>query len=252
MKQKTKNKYPSVSRINDAQRVRLVKEIFATITGKYDFLNHFLSAGQDIYWRRYAARRMTFSRTRRYLDVATGTGDLGIAAAYHHPGVRVVGLDFVHEMLDAAAGKIRQQNLKPRIALLRGDALRLPFPDGSFDAAGIAFGIRNIPDKHGAFKEMLRIVVPGGQILILEMTFPQLPLIKRMYAPYLTRLLPALARAFSPNPHAYRYLADSILDFPSPDRFVESMEGAGMVGVSRHPLTLGITHLFIGHKPGTG
>src|SRR5208337_1247350 len=155
-------KYPSVREVTDEERILMVKEIFSTVTTRYDFLNHFLSLRRDIAWRRFTVRKMRFSGTHRFLDVATGTADLALGAALKYPGVFVVGLDFMEEMLHEGQAKIARKGLSGRIQLLRGDALALPFPDDSFDVAGMAFGIRNIPDKARALAEMARVVVPGG------------------------------------------------------------------------------------------
>jgi len=233
----------------EADRIRMVKDIFATITGKYDFLNHFLSLRRDVAWRRFAVSQMQFFNTRRFLDVATGTSDLAIGGALCYPDIRVTGVDFVREMLDQGVKKVEKRGLSQRIDLIKGDALHLPFPDNSFDTAGIAFGIRNIPDKARALKEMRRIVVAGGQVLVLEMTFPRIPCFRQFYDLYLNRILPLLARTFSPNPGAYHYLGESIMNFPSVMGFAGMMKDAGLANVKTHVLTLGICHLFIGHKP---
>lgn len=248
MKKPVPEKYPPVKEISDSDRISMVKEIFATITGKYDFLNHFLSLRRDVAWRRCAAKKMRFFQTNRYLDVACGTGDLAIAAAVHHPQIRVTGVDFVPEMVAASKEKVGKKNLDGRIDLMQGDALCLPFDDNSFDVAGIAFGIRNIPDRRRALSEMLRVVVPGGQVMVLEMTFVQNRFFKFIYYIYLNYLLPAFAKLFSKNPAAYHYLADSIMNFPPPDAFAKIMEEAGMVHVEKYPLTFGITWLHVGQK----
>ena len=242
-------KYPPVKKVTDTQLVSMVKEIFSTINRKYDFLNHFLSLRRDIAWRRCAVKKMRFFRTYRFLDVATGTADLAIEAALRYPDIQVVGMDFVQEMMGVGAQKIERKNLSARIKILKGDALLIPFPPDSFDVAGIAFGIRNIPDKTSALKEMLRVVVPGGQVLVLEMTSPRIPFFKEIYTIYAKTILPLLARAFSPNPSAYYYLWDSISNFPEPHDFTLFMKQAGLVNVEMHRLTLGITHLYIGYKP---
>ena len=241
-------KYPRVKTVTDAERIRMVKEIFSTITGKYDFLNRFLSLRRDVAWRNFAAKKMRFFQTNRYLDVACGTGDLSIAAAVRHPRISVTGIDFVTEMVAAAKDKVQNKNLAGRIEIMQGDALALPFEDNSFDVAGIAFGIRNIPDRERALSEMLRVTVPGGQVMVLEMTFVQNWFFKLLYYVYLNYLLPAFAKIFSRNPAAYYYLADSIMNFPDPDAFAKIMEGAGMVNVNKYPLTFGITWLHIGEK----
>ena len=236
--------------VTDAQRIDMVKDIFSTVTDSYDFLNHFLSLRQDIGWRRFAVRTMRFSETYRLLDIAVGTADLAIEAARKYPFIHVAGLDFSHEMIRIGRKKIGKKAFSNRVQLFQGDALDLPFSDGRFDAASIAFGIRNIPDKIRALKEMERVVLPGGQVIILEMASPRNPLIKGPYHFYLSRILPQLAKAFSRNPAAYHYLTDSIIHFPSPEIFRGMMEEAGLTRVEIHSLTFGITYLFVGYKPG--
>lgn len=250
MGQPLPEKYPSVKAASDEQRVRMVREIFSTITGKYDFLNSFLSLRRDVYWRKFAARKMRFFSTSRYLDVACGTGDLALAAARRHPQVSVTGLDFVPEMVEKAKNKIAAKKLENRIQFLQGDALKLPFADNSFDVAGIAFGIRNIPNRAQALAEMLRVVVPGGQVMILEMTFVRNWFFKGIYYVYLNYLLPAFAKIFSQNPAAYHYLADSIMNFPTPDEFAAILKKSGLTQVQKYSLTFGITWLFVGKKGG--
>lgn len=244
-----REKYPLVTEVTDAEHVGMVREIFSTIPEKYDFLNHFFSLGRDIAWRRSAVEKMRFFRTYRFLDVATGTADLSIDAAHNHPRIQVTGVDFVREMMDLGQLKIEKRRLSDRIGLLMSDALDLPFRDDSFDVAGVAFGVRNIPNKIRALREMMRVVVPDGQVIVLEMTFPRNPFIQGIYHIYLNRILPTLARAFSPNPAAYSYLADSITHFPTPEGFAGLMGEAGLKKVEKHSLTLGITHLYIGIKP---
>ncbi|MBP7341025.1 MAG: bifunctional demethylmenaquinone methyltransferase/2-methoxy-6-polyprenyl-1,4-benzoquinol methylase UbiE [Smithellaceae bacterium] len=241
-------KYPQVRTITDSERIRVVQEIFSTITGKYDFLNRFLSLRRDVYWRKFAAAKMIFFRTHRYLDVACGTGDLSIAAARRHPHITVTGVDFVEAMVAAAKRKVLKEKLADRISLAQADALCLPFSDASFDVTGIAFGIRNIPDRSRALSEMLRVTVPGGQVMVLEMTFVRNRLFKGLYYLYLNHLLPVFAKAFSKNPAAYYYLADSIMNFPDPDEFSKILAGEGMVDVEKYPLTFGIAWLHIGKK----
>jgi len=243
-----KMKYISRNGISDVQKINAVKEIFSTITGKYDFLNHFLSLRRDVFWRRFAVRKMRFFRTHRLLDVATGSADLAIEASRSYPNIQVFGVDFVKEMLDLAREKIDGKMISTRVWVLRGNALHLPFPSNTFDAAGMAFGIRNIPDKFRCLKEMARVVVPGGQVLFLEMTFPQNPYIGNLYDIYLDRILPLLARAFSPNPLAYYYLGESIINFPSPQKFMLMMKRVGLTHVAAYPLTFGICNLFVGQK----
>ncbi len=249
MEKPVERKYPAVKTVTDHERVGMVKEIFSTITDKYDFLNHLLSLRRDVAWRRFAIRKMLFPEGGSFLDVACGTGDLSIGAALKHPQIRVTGVDFVPEMINVGKRKVEARGLSERITLMHGDALSLPVPDDSFDVTGMAFGIRNIPDKKKALEEMLRATVPGGQIMILEMTFVRNRFFKLVYYVYLNYLLPLFAKLFTANPAAYHYLADSIMNFPSPDEFSGLMEETGMTEVEKYPLTFGITWLHIGKKP---
>ena len=244
-----KQKYPRVNGSSDRERIVIVKEIFSAINAKYDFLNHLLSLRRDIAWRRYAVKKMIFFKTDRLLDVACGTGDLAIGAAMRYPGIRVAGIDFVAAMLHLGTDKIARKNLAARIALIQADALNLPFDDNSFDVTAIAFGIRNIPDRAQALKEMLRVTVPGGRVMILEMTFIQNRFLKYLYYFYLNHLLPLLTKIFSSHTAAYYYLADSIMTFPPPAEFARLMENTGMINIEKYSLTFGITYLHIGEKP---
>jgi demethylmenaquinone methyltransferase/2-methoxy-6-polyprenyl-1,4-benzoquinol methylase len=249
MKKSENNKYPSVKKVSDTERIGMVKEIFSTITGKYDFLNHLLSLRRDVVWRRFAIKKMRFFRTNRFLDVACGTGDLSINACLKHRHIKAFGVDFVFPMVMVGKKKIEKKGLSGQLNFMQGNALRLPFHDDAFDVTGMAFGIRNIPDRTKALREMLRVTVPGGQIMILEMTFIQNRFFKLFYYIYLNYLLPLMAKVFSKNAAAYYYLADSIMNFPSPEEFAKIMQDTGMSEVKIYPLTFGITYLFIGKKP---
>ena len=248
LKDSNRKCYPPVTGIGRDEHIGMVREIFASIPRRYDFLNHLLSLRRDVAWRRFAVRKMHFFSTFRLLDVATGTADLAIEAARRYPNIEVIGVDFVREMLAAGRHKIAVRGLADRIRLLQADAMTLPFPDGSFDAVGIAFGIRNMPDRLRALREMRRVLVPGGRIFVLEMNFPRNRFAQRFFDLYLKSLLPGVARLFSGNPAAYRYLADSILHFPAPQAFLGLMEEAGFRGRERHSLTFGITCLYVGSK----
>lgn len=248
MQKRVNKAYPSVREVTETERVAMVKEIFSTITSRYDFLNHFLSLRRDIAWRRFAVKKMHFFRTKRFLDIACGTGDLSIDAARRYPAIVVTGVDFIREMIGVGQRKVNQEKLGERIHLMAGDALHLPFHDNAFDVAAMAFGIRNIPDRQGALKEMSRVVVPGGQVMILEMTFTRNRLFQVFYNVYLNHILPRLARKFSSNPGAYHYLADSIMNFPTPPEFTALMEGVGIENVQAYGLTFGVTYLHVGTK----
>jgi demethylmenaquinone methyltransferase/2-methoxy-6-polyprenyl-1,4-benzoquinol methylase len=236
--------------MTSAGQTVVVKDIFTTVHGRYDFLNHLLSLRRDVGWRDVAIGRMRFPRTLRFLDVATGTADLAIAAAWRYPSVKVTGVDFAAPMLDVGRRKVREAGLTGRIDLIEADALSLPFSDHSFDVSAVAFGMRNIPDKVRALREMARVTVPGGQVMVLEMTFAPGPFFRPLYGFYLGRVLPRLARLFARNGATYFYLGDSIRHFPAPPALASMMRQAGLQSVSWHRLTFGTAYLHIGRTPG--
>ena len=248
MREQQKKEYPSVQEMSDDQRIGIVKDIFASVTDKYDFLNRFLSGWRDVAWRKRTVQEMNFFNTNRFLDVATGTGDLALDCANTYPDVNVTGVDFVQEMVDNGLKKVENQNLKERVMLKWGDATNLEFDDNSFDVTAIAFGIRNIPDKEKAFSEMNRIIVPNGQVMVLELTTPEPGFWRNIYSFYLNGVLPKLAKWFTKNPAAYEYLADSIMNFPTRREFVTLMESMGLKNCKAIPLTFGVCTLYIGNK----
>src|SRR5437867_7847682 len=159
-----------------------ISGMFDAIAGRYDFLNHFLSAGIDRRWRRRAVQVLGLTGRERVLDLCTGTGDLAMAVVRARPGgARVVGVDFAAEMLRVARDKLREARRADRIALVRGDATRVPMADGSFDAITIGFGIRNVEDVSAACREMIRVLKPGGRLTLLEFTVPSTPVISSLY-----------------------------------------------------------------------
>ncbi len=249
MKNELKQKeYPSVQEMSDDQRIGIVKDIFASVTDKYDFLNRFLSGRQDVAWRKRTVFEMKFFNTNRFLDVATGTGDLALDCANTYPEVNVTGVDFVQEMVNNGLKKVDAQYLNNRVELKWGDATQIEFDDNSFDVTAIAFGIRNIPDKEKALSEMKRIIVPDGQLMVLELTTPERGFCRNVYSFYLNGVLPKLAKWFTKNPAAYEYLADSIMNFPTRQEFLALMESMGLKNCKAIPLTFGVCTLYIGQK----
>ena len=244
------HRYPAMVTLTPTVHTGVVHDIFATVYGRYDFLNHLLSLRRDVGWRRMTTECMRFGATRRFLDVATGTGDLAIDAARRHPEIRVTGVDFAAPMLAVGAAKVRAAGLATRIDLREADALALPFPDASFDVTAVAFGMRNIPNKAQALREMARVTVPGGQVMVLEMTFMPARLFRPLYGFYLRHVLPRLARLFLPDVATYYYLGDSIRHFPPPAPFADLMRAAGLRAVHYHRLTFGTAYLHIGRTPG--
>ncbi len=243
-----KKNYPPVIHMNQKQKIGIVKDIFSSITNKYDFLNRFLSLRQDISWRNKTAKEMRFFNSYKFLDVATGTGDLAIEAVNMYPKIKATGLDFVHEMVDYGIKKVIKNNLDDRVELKWGDAVDIDYEDNTFDVAAMAFGIRNIPDKVRALTEMKRVVLIDGQVLILELTTPDPGFLKTLYSFYLNGLLPKIAKWFTSNPSAYEYLADSIMNFPTRSEFISLLESVGFKNIKATPLSLGICTLYTAYK----
>jgi len=231
---------------DDGTRIAHVKKFFSSITGKYDFMNHLMSAGQDIRWRNFTAKRIS-TDAGQLLDIACGTGDLSFTLSRRFPKAEVSGLDFVPEMIEAAQRKNLRRGTE--IEFTVGDALELPYPDSSFDACTIAFGFRNIPDKQRALDEMIRVLRPGGKILILEMTLPRSAAMRHFYRFYLKYVIPALGRLFTSDPDAYTYLSDSIQDFYQPEELSALFEEKGLTDIRAFPLSFGITYLHEGVTP---
>jgi len=223
--------------------------MFDAIAGRYDFLNHLLSAGIDRRWRRRAIRSLELTGRERVLDLCAGTGDLTIAAARAAPGAdRVVGLDFAVAMLSVGREKIRRARIDDRVALVRGDAAVLPIRDASVDAITIAFGIRNVEDVGRACREMHRVLKPGGRLAILEFAVPTMPVVGAVYLWYLHRVLPRIGRVVSRHADAYGYLSDSIDAFATPEQFVKTLRHVGFVDVAAVPLTFGSVSLYVARR----
>ena len=224
--------------------------MFDAIAGRYDFLNHFLSAGIDRRWRRQAVRSLELTGSERVLDLCTGTADLAIALVMGRPGAaRVVGVDFAGAMLAVGRDKLRRQGLADRIQVVRGDAKQVPLPDGSIDAVTVAFGIRNVDDTAAACREMVRVLVPGGRLAILEFAVPTSRLFRPVYMWYFRHVLPRLGRLISRHDMAYEYLPASVGAFASPADFAAVLRRAGFVEVAARPLTFGSVVLYNARKP---
>jgi demethylmenaquinone methyltransferase / 2-methoxy-6-polyprenyl-1,4-benzoquinol methylase len=223
--------------------------MFDAIAGRYDFLNHFLSAGIDRRWRKRAIRSLALTGRERVLDLCTGTADLAIAAASAVPPARrIVGVDFAGAMLRAGLDKVRHHRLDAAISLVRGDAMRLPIADQSVDAVTIAFGIRNVEDMPAACDEIFRVLAPGGAVAILEFAIPTVPGVRQVYLWYFTHVLPRLGRLVSRHATAYEYLPASVSAFATPDEFVTILRRSGFVDVSAVPLTFGTVFLYTGRR----
>ncbi len=226
-----------------------IQMMFETIAHRYDLLNRVLSLGIDRYWRRFAVNQLPKVEKPFFLDVATGTGDVAIEIAKKYsPNVKVVGVDFSDKMLELGKKKVRKAGYQDRIELRPGDVISLPFEDNTFDAAIIAFGIRNVQDHKQGIKEIGRVIKSNGKVVILEFTSIQNRFLKAPYCFYITKILPFIGEIVSGKKGAYKYLPSSMLDFPGPDKFKKIMEEAGLQNVKYYKLTFGITIVHVGTK----
>ena len=223
-----------------------VREMFATIANRYDLLNHLLSANVDKRWRRTVATKVRdklSSSGPRVLDVACGTGDLALAL-FEITGARVVGADFCRPMLAIAAGKMPGQ-----VRLIEGDALRLPFRSGSFDAVTIAFGLRNLSSVENGLAELCRVLKPGGWVAVLEFSRPSNAMVRAFYGLYFRKVLPVLGGAISGSLNAYAYLPASVQKFPDQEQLALLMKQSGFDQVQFQNLTGGVAALHMGRRP---
>ena len=223
-----------------------IGHLFNRIAGTYDRLNHLLSLNTDRRWRRRAVRRLT--PCDNALDVASGTADLAIEIVRQDKARHVTGIDLSEEMLRLGNDKIQKVNLSDRITLQQGSALALPYPDGHFNAVTCAYGIRNFSDLNLGLQEMQRVLQPDGQLLILEFSYPDNKIIRFFYDFYFTKIMPAIGRKVSKDPTAYSYLNRSVKEFIWGEAMAEKLRAAGFRNVSFHPMTFGITTLYLAQK----
>ncbi len=232
-----------------SEQARRVREMFATIAGRYDLLNHLLSGNIDKRWRRLVAKALVTilaDADAQVLDVACGTGDLSFTLR-ESGRANVIGIDFCRPMLAVAKSKAtRGDSLVP---FVEGDALALPFDDCSFEATTIAFGLRNLASVEAGFKELLRVLKPGGRLAVLEFSKPKTPLLRSLFKLYFTRLLPVFGGLISGSRSAYEYLPDSVSRFPDQGELASLMTEAGFEEVSFQNLTGGIAALHLGTRP---
>jgi demethylmenaquinone methyltransferase/2-methoxy-6-polyprenyl-1,4-benzoquinol methylase len=230
-----------------------IAAMFDAIAARYDLLNHLLSGGIDRRWRRRAIQSLALSGGERVLDLCTGTGDLAIAALRARPAAaRVIGVDFSGAMLRVGAEKLRARRLDTRVAMIQGDATRIPLAGASVDAVTIGFGIRNVENMDAACAELHRVLKPGGRLAILEFAVPSAPLFGALYRWYTNHVLPRIGRALSRNDSAYAYLPASISAFATSDEFVKILLQAGFRTISPTRLMLGSVILYTGQKAARG
>lgn len=231
-----------------------IATMFNRIAPVYDFLNHFLSAGWDYWWRRVATKAMArfFQNDgiRRYIvaDIATGTGDLGFSFLKTLPSASIVGVDIAWEMLKRAQIKSIRNDLKYRYSPVQGDATSLPLRDSSCNGIMIAYGIRNVPNVNRVFEEFSRVLRPLGHILILEFGIPEQLLVRKPYLFYFNRLLPRIGGLISGNREAYTYLPVSVHHFMSPATMARFLADHGFTVLRIRRFLAGVSYFIIAQK----
>ena len=225
-----------------------IRTLFNNIAPDYDKLNHILSLNIDKGWRKKAVRRLADVKTPlKVLDVACGTGDFTIEIARKvADGSKVTGIDISEGMLAVGREKVKKAGLD--IDMLVGDCEALPYGDNTFDRISVGFGVRNFEHLELGLSEMLRVLVPGGKLVILELSVPSNSFVRWCYKLYFLKILPAIGGLISGERGAYEYLPASVLRFPTPDKFMAIMKAAGFVTVEHAALTLGICRMYIGKK----
>jgi demethylmenaquinone methyltransferase/2-methoxy-6-polyprenyl-1,4-benzoquinol methylase len=224
-----------------------IQTMFSTIAHRYDLLNTVLRLGIDRHWRKFAVEQLPKVQNAIFLDVATGTCDVALEIIKQFPlDAKVVGVDFSDRMLELGKEKVRKAGLHDKIDIRFADATSLPFDDNSFNGSIIAFGIRNVQDYKKGIREMGRVVKNGGKVVILEFTSVQSRFFQPVFHFYITKLLPFVGEIVSGKKGAYKYLPDSMLDFPSPENFMHVMKETGLQDVRYHKLTFGASIVYVG------
>jgi demethylmenaquinone methyltransferase / 2-methoxy-6-polyprenyl-1,4-benzoquinol methylase len=225
-----------------------VADMFNQIAYRYDFLNHFLSAGIDKGWRKKAIRELDSVKPRTILDVATGTADMPVMMMKFLSPERIVGIDISEGMLDLGRQKIAKAGLQQSICLQKGDAEEIAFPDSSFDGITVSFGVRNFQNLEKGISEMYRVLKPGGKLVILEFSRPEKGFFLPFYAVYLRFIAPGIGRMFSGNREADKYLSDSVNAFPEGNLFTGILKRAGYQQTRSRKLSMGICTIYTGIK----
>lgn len=238
-----------------------IAAMFDKIAFRYDFLNRFLSGGIDIYWRRRAIRELAgaegagtghnakaVATPKTILDVATGTADMAIMMARYLSASHTTGIDISTGMLDIGRQKITRLQMEEKISLQTGDSEAIHFPDAHFDAVTVAFGVRNFENLEKGLREMLRVLKPGGRLVVLEFSQPKTPGVRHVYDLYLRLVAPNIGKMVSSNREAYQYLNDSVKAFPEGENFIRIMEACGYSNPRLRRLSLGICSLYVGEK----
>ncbi|UZR92549.1 bifunctional demethylmenaquinone methyltransferase/2-methoxy-6-polyprenyl-1,4-benzoquinol methylase UbiE [Chondrinema litorale] len=224
-----------------------VAEMFNNISHKYDFLNHFLSMGIDIYWRKRAIKILKAEKPKTILDVATGTGDLAIEAMSIKPD-KITGVDISEGMLEYGRKKLKKLKLEDKIELQLGDSENLSFKNDSFDAVMVAFGVRNFENLEKGLAEIHRVLKDNGTLVVLEFSKPIVFPYKQLYNFYFKNILPLIGKIISRDQAAYTYLPESVQEFPYGKAFTDKLDKLGYKSVKCRPLTFGISSIYVAKK----
>lgn len=231
----------------DQSKKEQVAEMFNNISKRYDLLNHVLSLGIDILWRKKAVAMLKPFSPNLILDIATGTGDFAIEATSLKPKI-IYGVDISEGMLDVGRKKIKAKKLDNVIKMQLGDSENLSFEDNFFDAVTVAFGVRNYENLKLGLSEMFRVMKPGGHVVIIEFSKPGKFPVKQVYSFYFKAILPLVGKMFSKDKAAYEYLPESVAAFPYGQQFLDIMNEVGFTETKAIPLTLGISSIYWGSK----
>jgi len=224
-----------------------VAQMFNSIAPRYDFLNHFLSMGIDKIWRKKAISKLKDRNITYLLDIATGTGDFAITAS-KIKDIIITGIDISDQMLAVGREKLNKLNLQDRVNFLTGDSENIEFPDNSFEAITVAFGVRNFENLNKGLSEMYRVLKPEGLAVILEFSKPKAFPVKQIYNFYFKFILPSLGKLVSKDNSAYTYLPESVSLFPDGRHFIVELEKAGFTKCTSKSLTFGIATIYTGEK----
>ncbi len=225
-----------------------VADMFDNIAYRYDFLNRFLSAGIDIWWRKKAIRQLKALNPKTILDVATGTADVAIMTTDILQPEKITGIDISDGMLAIGRTKIKNKGLENTITLINGDSETINFADNSFDAVTVAFGVRNFQNLEKGLAEIKRVLKPGGKLVVLEFSQPKAAVVKQVYKVYMEWVAPNVGKLFSKNGDAYKYLDESIKKFPEGKNFTLILDNLGYNNTYCTPLSLGICSIYCGEK----
>ena len=232
---------------SNSSKKEQVAKMFDNIAGNYDFLNHFLSMGIDIYWRKKLVKKLSIQSPKNILDVATGTGDLAIEMLKVTPD-KITGVDISNGMLEIGRKKIKEKGLEEKISLQEADSENLPFEDNYFDAVCVSFGVRNFENLEKGLSDMFRVLKPGGKLYILEFSQPNIFPFKQLYQFYFKYILPLLGKIISKDNSAYNYLPESVSTFPYGKKLNRIIEKCGYNKAKNQSLTLGIASIYIAEK----